>query len=177
MPTARRRTLGDFCYQPGEVPAAAALPQVTPALVLRAFRRIPLPESQVVIQPPNGRTLVNFDTIFSTQAEPFTRTIRLLGHRVELDIKPTTFHWWHGDASTAVTDWPGMAYARGTPLDAFITHRYLDAVVTVHPRVDTTWSATYRVDGGAWRDVGDTVTITGQPAALAVLEAAPKLVG
>ncbi len=42
--------------------AVAAPPEVTPGLVLRAFRRIPLPASEVVVQPPGGRTLVNLDT-------------------------------------------------------------------------------------------------------------------
>ncbi len=44
-------------------------------------------------------------------------------------------------------------------------------------RVDTTWSARYRVDGGAWADVPGTVTIEGEPVGLEVLSASPHLVG
>lgn len=37
-------------------------PGITGGLVLTAFRRIPLPASPLIIQPPDGRTLVNFLT-------------------------------------------------------------------------------------------------------------------
>ena len=49
------------------------------------------PASTLVVQPPGGKTLVNFDTLFRTEAEPFTRTVRLLGHRVDLEITPASF--------------------------------------------------------------------------------------
>ena len=70
-----------------------------------------------------------------------------------------------------------QAVAKGTPLGEFITHRYDDADKSVQPRVDTTWTARYRVDGGPWQDVGGTVTITGDPFDLAVLSAEPHLAG
>ena len=160
--------------EPGDEPVSQ---QVTQAAVLRAFQRIPVPASEVVIQPPGGETLVNLDTIFSTRAEGFTRTIGLLGHRVDLDITPAEFRWVNGDGTVQVTDWAGKPWAKGTPLGEFITHRYDDADQSVQPRVDTTWTAEYRVDGGAWQDVGGTVTISGDPFDLAVLSAEPHLAG
>ncbi|HEY0952439.1 MAG TPA: hypothetical protein VGD85_19750, partial [Nocardioides sp.] len=47
--------------------SVAAPPEVTPGLVLRALRRVPLPASELVVQPPGGRTLVNFETNFYTE--------------------------------------------------------------------------------------------------------------
>jgi hypothetical protein len=47
----------------------------------------------------------------------------------------------------------------------------------VTPRVDTTYSAEFRVDGGAWREVAGTVTIPGSPVQLDVVTARPVLVG
>ncbi|MDQ4052604.1 MAG: hypothetical protein M3237_07870, partial [Actinomycetota bacterium] len=47
-----------FCDIPAE---AAATIQLTPDMVASAFARIPLPPSKLVVQPPNGRTLVNFE--------------------------------------------------------------------------------------------------------------------
>jgi hypothetical protein len=156
---------------------ATVAQQVTQALVLRAFQRIPLPRSEVVIQPPGGETLVNLETIFSTEADGFVRTIGLLGHRVDLDISPAEFRWVNGDGTEQVTDWAGKPWRRGTPMNEFITHRYEDADQRVLTRVDTTWTARYRVDGGTWQDVGGTVTITGEPFDLAVLSAEPHLAG
>ena len=136
-----------------------------------------MPASEVAIQPPGGETLVNLDTIFSTQADSFSRTIGLLGHRVELDITPSEFRWVNGDGTVQVTDWAGKPWRKGTPLHEFITHRYEQADQAVQPRVDTTWTARYRVDGGPWQDVGGTVSITGEPFDLTVLSAAPHLSG
>ena len=88
--------LGAQCFDQDEAPAAPT-PQVTQGLVLRAFQRIPVPASRVSIQPPGGKTLVNLETIFSTEAAEFTRTIGLLGHRVDLEISPSRFEWVTGD--------------------------------------------------------------------------------
>ncbi len=165
---------GTYCYEEGEV---AAQPQVMPGLVAEALRRVLLPESRILVQPPDGRTLVNLDTIFRTEAEPFTERVRLLGQRVDLRIEPTTYTWRHGDGTSSQSDWPGMAYEKGVPIERFLTHRYLDADVTVRPSVDTTWSATYRVNGGAWLEVPETVTMSGSSVALRVIEATPTLVG
>ena len=52
----------DFCDV-----GTTATPVVTPTTVQRAFAELPLPPSRLVIQPPNGRTLVNFDTNFYTE--------------------------------------------------------------------------------------------------------------
>lgn len=174
-PSGETESVGEQCFRPSEAPAAAAT--ITAGDVLRAFRRIPVPASEVSIQPPGGETLVNLDTIFSTEADSFTRTIGLLGHRVELDITPAEFTWVNGDGTVQVTDWAGKPWAKGTPLHEFITHRYENAARTVQPRVDTTWTARYRVNGGAWQDVGGTVTITGEPFDLTVLSAEPQLSG
>jgi hypothetical protein len=174
-PNGGSENLGAQCFEPDEAPVAPT-PRVTQALVLRAFERIPVPASRVSIQPPGGKTLVNLETIFSTEAQEFTRTIGLLGHRVDLEIWPSRFEWVTGDGADFATDWAGRPWEKGVPLGEFITHIYDDAQ-GVTTRVDTTWSARYRVDGGSWNDVGGTVTIEGEPFDLAVLSAEPHLVG
>ena len=168
------------CLEPSEVEDAAtpvtARPRITPALVLRAFERVPLPESELVVQPPGGQTLVGLDTIFSTKAEGFTETVTLLGRGVELDISPTSYRWSHGDSSEQTTDWPGQEWRRGGSASGYITHVYDDRM-RVATSVDTTWSARYRIGGGAWQEVPGTVTIEGDPATLRVRSATPHLVG
>lgn len=148
-----------------------------PALVLRAFERVPLPEPRLSIQPPKGRTLVGLETIFSTQAEPFTRTLTLLGRRVELRISPSTFTWLHDDTTTQTTDWPGKPWDSDQPdIDGYVTHLY-EHTGTVRPGVEVTWSAQYRVGNGPWQDVNGTVTRTSPRADLQVLEGEPVLHG
>jgi hypothetical protein len=146
-------------------------PSLTTDAVTTAFRELPLPASELVVEPPKGRTLVNFDTNFYTDQPAFDRTVTLLGRRVDLRIWPSQFRWVFGDGSEVPSASPGAPYP-----DLLITHKYLHRG-GVNPRVDTTYSARFRVDGGAWRDVAGTVTIPGEPVALRVITATPVLVG
>jgi len=163
--------LSTRCF--GEAPTAADTPQprVTPALVLNEIRRIGLPELQARTQPED-KTLVNFDTIFYTEAQPFTATVTLLGQEVDIVAEPTGYTWHHGDGSSTSTSGPGKPYPSKE-----ITYRYSDAHTTVKPRVDVTYTARFRVNGGAWQDIDETVTITGPESSLRVSEASPTLSG
>lgn len=142
-----------------------------PGVVAAAFRELELPPSQLVVQPPNGRTLVNFATNFYTETEPFARTITLLGQQVDLRIRPSAFGWRFGDGERLSSTSAGSPYPR-----LEITHLYRDRGA-VRPAVDTTYSADWRVNGGPWRPVNGTVTIPGAPVTLDVVEASPTLVG
>jgi hypothetical protein len=145
--------------------------EVTGAAVLAALRRVPLPPSDLIVQPPNGRTLVNFDTNFYTEATPLDRTLRLLGQRVDLRIWPSSYEWHFGDGEAIATESAGAPYP-----DLEITHSYTTKG-QVGPAVDTTYAAEVRVNAGPWRPVPGTVTISGDTVALEVVEATPTLVG
>ncbi len=151
--------------------AAAAPPQVTAGMVLQAFRRIPLPSLRSHSQPAN-KTLINFDTIFFTDAEPLTRTITLLGQRVRLEIRPSSFEWVHGDGTTDTTATAGAPYPAKD-----VVYRYADAHRTVEHRVVVTWSAEYSLNGGPLQPVNGTVTTSGPGTPLRIAEASPALSG
>jgi hypothetical protein len=121
---------------------------------------------------PEGRTLVNFATIFYTEAEPFTTQLTLLGQRVDVEATPSQFTWHHGDGTSSTTSSPGAPYPSKE-----ITHHYLDADVTVQPSVDVTYAARFRVNGGGWQDIPETVTVSGPPGSLQILEATAVLAG
>jgi hypothetical protein len=152
-------------------PTAASQPVLTPGLVAAAFRRVDLPEAELIVQPPGGRTLVNFETNFYTERDEFTRTVTLLGRQVTLRIWPAEFGWRFGDGHETWTTSAGSAYPK-----LEITHRYLQTG-RVAPSVATTYAAEFRVGSGPWRDVSGTVTIPGTPEGLRVVEARPVLVG
>ena len=159
---------------PPALPAALAAPpppQVTDAMVLNAFRRIPLPGLTSISQPA-GKTLINFDTIFHTQAQPLTRNVTLLGQQVRLAIQPARFTWVHGDGTSSTTTTPGAAYPSKE-----VVHRYQHAHTTVEHRVVVTWTAQWSLNGGPLRPVAGTVTTTGPATPLRVAEASPALSG
>jgi hypothetical protein len=160
-------------------PPPAAKPGITMAMIRRAFERVPLPQSRVAIQPPGGATLVNLETIYSTQAEGFDTEVSLLGQRLELRVSPATYAWSPGDGSQVmVTDWPGVPYDPGLAKNTYISHTYTNADGVVPVRVDTTWSAQFRINGhGGFQAVDGTVTMPGQPVEVEVREARGVLTG
>ena len=153
------------------IPPEDTGPLITPDLVAAAFQQIPLPASELSVQPANGRTLVNFDTNFFTDTAPFDRTVTLLGQRVDLHIVPSAFGWRFGDGAALASRDAGAPYP-----DLRITHAY-QRKGSVQPAVDTTYTATYRVNGGSWAAVPGSVTVPGESVGLRVLTATPVLVG
>ncbi|MCZ4500346.1 MAG: hypothetical protein JWQ74_2901 [Marmoricola sp.] len=153
-----------------EANSSESEPTVTPADAASAFARIPLPRLTSIAQP-GEKTLVNFDTIYYTAAEPLTRALTLLGQSVRLQITPSNFRWFFGDGQTLTTKKAGAAY----PSKA-VTHRY-PRRGTVRHHVEVTWTARWSLNGGAFQDVPGSVTTTGPPTALSVVEATPNLSG
>ncbi len=153
-----------------------------PAEVLKAFKRVDLPASDIAVQPPGGKTLVNFETILSTEAARHQIAVQLdkVNLKVTLEVWPSHFLWHHGDNTTQESIGAGKYWTEGADVETdadFITHRYLQTRSDIQVSVDTTWSAQFRVGGAAqWRAVNGTVTKTGTPARLTVVEAIPKLV-
>lgn len=156
-----------FCQQYAE----PATPVLTVGLIRNAFAELELPAGTLVIQPPDGLTLVNFDTNFyTTSTAPIARTVTLLGRRVTLEATPSTFHWSFGDGERLSTSDPGAPYPA-----LRVTHNYL-AKGSYRPALGTTYTGRYRVGGGPWRQIPGTVTINGTGQALRAIEAQPKLV-
>ena len=134
-----------------------------------------LPEAPLEVQPPGGVTLVNFDTILHTDAQPFTETVQLLNRQITFDIEPSEFTWTLGDGRTLTTTDPGRAWRAGLPMDEYVSHRYVEAG-TVQLQLTTTWSARWRLPNGPWRPVAGTVEMTSPPQDLEVTTARPQLV-
>ncbi len=150
-------------------PAEPEGAELTEGDVLRAVREIGLPSLRVRIQP-GEETLVNIPTIFYTRPQPFERSITLLGFDIDLSASPVRYTWVHDDGTAATTSRPGKPYPA---MD--VTHRYRRPAEDVRPRVDVTYRVRYRVDGGAWQTIGQTLQASGPAAELDVREAAPVL--
>ncbi len=146
------------------------------AIALMAFRDTAIPTTRTIIQPPGGKTLVNFETLFRTEAAAFTRTMNLLGERIQLRIRPISYTWVTGDGDQFTTTKPGVKYEERLPMTAYNVHNYAKRAEALHPRVDITWRATYRVGNGAWLPVAGSLTKSGPETTLQVVEGRPTLI-
>ena len=137
-------------------PAVCARPaDITPAMVLAAFRRLPLAPSPLVVQPDRGWVLVNKPTVVHAGAAPQTLTTTILGTAVTITATPTRWSWDFGDGATLTTTDPGRPWPDGA-----LTHAYSHSG-SYRIALTTTWSANYTVAGDATvRDVPGTATTT-----------------
>jgi hypothetical protein len=159
-----------FCGAPDPEPEAEQA--LTLGDIRSAFARLPLPASTLVIQPPDGLTLVNFDTNFYTPSTaPITRRVTLLGQAITIEATPSEYHWDFDDGEPMATSEPGAPYPNLT-----VTHNYTRTGI-YRPSLDTVYSGRYRVGNGPWQAIPGTVTIQGTAQQLEAIEAQPKLVG
>ncbi len=164
------QVIGQSCLSEQD---AGELGALTPGMVLRAFRALEWPAPELSVQPPDGETLVNFDTnFFTTLSEPEVQTVTLVGIQVEIEATPSDYQWHFGDGEDETTSSPGSAYP-----DLEITHSYTRKG-QVSASVDVTYTGRYRIGGsGGWADIPGTLTVPGPAVGLTVLEAKPQLVG
>lgn len=143
-----------------------------PAAAARAFRQMRITPSQMSVQPPDGWTLVNVDTIVFTEAAPRTMSTRLFDVPVEIRAVPSAYSWNFGDGSApVVTTDPGAPYPAHT-----VSHAYArQGVVTIS--LTTTWRGQFRPAGDSvWRDVPGEATTVSSSGDLEILEARARLV-
>lgn len=143
-----------------------------PAAAARAFQEMQIAPSEVNVQPPDGWTLVNVDTITFTDTAPRTMSTSLFGIPVEIRAVPSTYTWDFGDGSAPlVTTDPGAPYPAHT-----IAHVYAKKGVATISLI-TTWHGQFRLAGEpTWRDVAGEGTTVSSSGSLEILEARARLV-
>ncbi|MEU8224540.1 PKD domain-containing protein [Kribbella sp. NPDC048915] len=139
--------------------------------VLSETKNIMFPGLAVKVQP-NGRTLVNLDTIvYTDDSKVSSTTVTLLGFPVVVEATPISYTWRFGDGSPALT-----TSTSGKPYPAKdITHKYMKRG-GVQLTLTTNYAARFNVADTGWQYVDGTVPITGPATPLQVREAVPVLV-
>lgn len=143
-----------------------------PAAAARAFQEMQIEPSTVNVQPPNGWTLVNVDTIAFTDAQPRTITTSLFGIPVQIRAVPSGYSWDFGDGSTPLTTTdPGAPYPAHTIAHAYVSKGAATISLT------TTWHGQFRLAGEpTWHDVAGEATTVSSSDSLEILEARARLV-
>ena len=157
-------------YDCGDEPGKprARVPRV-PSLgeIQSAFRELPFCKPSPSIQPVGGKTLVNLPTYFQAawparggclRPGQVSKPVRLLSWRVEFRVEAQGYRYSFGDR--AMSEW--TTSTGGTSPDGDITHTYTTAG-TRQVKVDARLTGSYRVNGGAWREINTVADLRNEP--------------
>ena len=169
--------VGTTCW-PNVAPGSR--PTLTMAMILNAFHTTPWSKPTITTQPAGNITLVTLDTFYQVSWSPEgfqpgeverIDPAVMLGFAVEIRPRLERFTYVFGDGeSFGPTTSEGGVYPTGA-----ITHKFQKA--GVYPsRVDTTFGADFRVNGGPWAPIPDTVTVPGPATDVTVKTARAVLV-
>lgn len=160
--------------------APGARPAVTLAMVREAFHRTPWAALSTTVQPVGGVTLVDLDTYFAVSwgesgyapgEVDALDPAGMFGYRVDIRPRLVGYTYGFGDGvGFGPTPNPGGPWPSGT-----IRHRYT-ATGAMTVTVTATVGAEFRIDGGAWAPIPDTVALTAAPATVTVKQARAVLI-
>ncbi len=169
--------VGSTCFA-DRVPGAS--PTLSMARIIDAFHLTPWATATVVTQPEGNTTLVTLPVFarisWSVQGyQPGeVDTLDPAGmFGLTVQIRPKVDHYtyvWGDGTTTGPSRSDGGVWPTGD-----ITHSY-SAAGTYQVRVDTTFTGDFRVNGGPWTQIPDTVTITGPTTTVTVHTAKAVLV-
>ena len=172
-----RELLGPVCSTPGADPAAPVVTvEMIEAELRRLVQQVAPPTTDLAFAPSAGG-IVNLPLlVWATPERVITRDFAPFGIPVSVTLAPS-WEWTFEQGATARTSTPGQPYRDNgvsvTDDPAYVAHSYRTPgtrTVTVTVR----WSASWSLDGGAARALGDLVR--SDSADVTVREAASRLV-
>jgi hypothetical protein len=169
--------VGTTCL-PELVPGASPMPTI--AMIVEAFHETAWARATISTQPKGNTTLVNLRTFYRVdwsergyepgEVDPVDPAT-MFGYRVEIRPKLVGYAYHFGDGSSlGPTTSPGGVYPDGD-----VVHTY-SRPGTYTSRVDVTFGAEFRINGGAWIRIPDTVTVPQPGTTVTVREARGVLV-
>ena len=180
-----RRVVGQNVWQlvattcwPDAVPGSR--PSLTLAMIRDAFHNTPWAKPVITTEPKGNVTLVALDTFYKVnwssdgfqpnEVEPIDPAT-MLGFQVDIRPRLDHFTYFFGDGQDfGPTSNEGGVYPSGG-----ITHQYLKAG-DYPARVDTTFAGDFRINGGPWAPIPDTVAVPGPATNVTVKTARAELV-
>ena len=121
------------------------------AVALELLNHLPIPDIAIEANPATGLVaLSSWFWIDGYDGSPISSSDALPGVTVDVEVEPLVYRWSFGDGATAETTSLGQRY----PAESDIRHVYeqssLVAGGAYSITVEVTFTARYRVNGGAW---------------------------
>lgn len=121
------------------------------AVALELLNHLPIPDIVIEANPSTGLVaLPSWFWLDGYDGSPISSSDALPGVAVEVEVEPLVYRWSFGDGTTAETTSLGQRY----PAESDIRHVYEQSSLAVGGAyavtVEVTFSARYRVNGGAW---------------------------
>lgn len=164
------------------VPRTSTPPPPVPTIgqIREAFMELPFAKPEVSMQPVGQKTLVNLPTFYEAvwpegsglKPGDVSEPVQLLSWSIEFKIASKDYRYDFGDDSSS--DWTKST--GGVYPDGDITHTY-ETTGRRQVKVDARLVGQYRVNGGAWQDLGAVADLQDEPVAqLEVLGTRTRLV-
>jgi hypothetical protein len=124
------------------------------ALTAELLDHVPVPAIKIGVNPAPGLVaLPSWFWIEGYDGAPITASQSLASVTVEVQLTPTSYRWSFGDGAKLETATLGRVY----PATSDIRHTYEESSLAVGGKftvtVEFTFSARYRVNGGAWQSL------------------------
>lgn len=145
--------------------------KVTEQQVRAAVIEFGLRAGEITMNPPDGATLVQFPSIFSTDQGAYPFTLTVAGVDIDLTATPVAYHWTFGDAGERTWDTPGRPYEEGVPMSKYHTFTFTDTgTYPVELTID--YEVTWKPAGTTeWRTIDQPIpSRPGEPLKVKVLE-------
>ncbi|MGQ4553715.1 hypothetical protein ACUIAJ_06200 [Dermabacteraceae bacterium CCM 9519] len=92
-----------------------------------------------------------------------------MGQNVTIKATPTSYTWHLGDGYTLTTTRPGRPFPNKD-----ITHRYYNEG-WADAYLETTYAGQYQVNGGEWKPIDGTITVTSEKRSFYIMRLLPYL--
>ncbi|NYF96921.1 hypothetical protein [Janibacter cremeus] len=152
------------------IPRTSAPPPPVPTIaqIREAFMELPFAKPEVSMQPVGNQTLINLPTFYEAswpkgaglKPGDVSKPVTLLSWTIEFKIASKDYRYDFGDDSTSEwTDSTGGVYPDGD-----ITHTY-ETTGKRSVKVDARLVGQFRVNGGAWQNLGAVADLQDEPVA------------
>ena len=139
---------------PGPTPGRRPRRPTPETLAQSAYDRVislaPRPSLEIA---PAEIGLTGLDSFFwvGNDLRPVTATAGVPGLTVTAEARPVRYSWGFGDGTSRMTAHPGRPWNPATP--GSVAHLY-ETKGRYDVTVEILWAARWRINGGAWRDLG-----------------------